>query len=116
MTSKLHNLSLADRFAILKQEIDALTKLGGQVLAAGYMVYNDVQLYYLYLPGNGMLTLEANGFPVVLDVHDEILCEVPECRADLKAFTQIMEQSPDWVKQYRVPLKSDPWLGARYRK
>ena len=26
MTSKLHNLSLADRFAILKQEIDALTK------------------------------------------------------------------------------------------
>ena len=26
MTSKLHHLSLADRFAILKQEIDALTK------------------------------------------------------------------------------------------
>ena len=41
-------------------EIDALTKLGGQVLAAGYMVYNDVQLYYLYLPGNGMLTLDIS--------------------------------------------------------
>ena len=41
-------------------EIDALTKLGGQVLAAGFMVYNDVQLYYLYLPGNGMLTLDIS--------------------------------------------------------
>jgi UDP-GlcNAc:undecaprenyl-phosphate GlcNAc-1-phosphate transferase len=46
-------------------ELDALTKLGGQVLAAGFMVYNGVQLYYLYLPGNGMLVLDLSQASVV---------------------------------------------------
>jgi UDP-GlcNAc:undecaprenyl-phosphate GlcNAc-1-phosphate transferase len=46
-------------------ELDALTKLGGQVLAAGFMVYNGVQLYYLYLPGNGMLVLDISQASVV---------------------------------------------------
>jgi len=82
----------------------------------GLLTENAVMHIEREIMVHGMLTLEANGFPVVLDVHDEILCEVPECRADLKAFTQIMEQSPAWVKQYHVPLKSDPWQGSRYRK
>ena len=34
-------------------ELDALTKLGGQVLAAGFLVLNGVQLYSLNLPGVG---------------------------------------------------------------
>ena len=34
-------------------ELDALTKLGGQVLAAGFMVLNGVQFYSLNLPGVG---------------------------------------------------------------
>jgi UDP-GlcNAc:undecaprenyl-phosphate/decaprenyl-phosphate GlcNAc-1-phosphate transferase len=38
-------------------ELDALTKLGGQVLAAGFLVLNEVQFYYLWLPGNEVLTL-----------------------------------------------------------
>jgi UDP-GlcNAc:undecaprenyl-phosphate/decaprenyl-phosphate GlcNAc-1-phosphate transferase len=38
-------------------ELDALTKLGGQVLAAGYLVLNEVQFYYVWLPGNEVLTL-----------------------------------------------------------
>ena len=32
-------------------ELDALTKLGGQIVAAGYLVLNGVQLYSLNLPG-----------------------------------------------------------------
>ena len=39
-------------------ELDALTKFGGQVLAAGFMVYNGVQFYYIWLPGNEVLTLD----------------------------------------------------------
>jgi UDP-GlcNAc:undecaprenyl-phosphate/decaprenyl-phosphate GlcNAc-1-phosphate transferase len=38
-------------------ELDALTKFGGQVLAAGFMVFNGVQFYYIWLPGNEVLTL-----------------------------------------------------------
>lgn len=39
-------------------ELDALTKLGGQVLAAGFLVLNGVQFYYIWLPGNGQMTLD----------------------------------------------------------
>jgi UDP-GlcNAc:undecaprenyl-phosphate/decaprenyl-phosphate GlcNAc-1-phosphate transferase len=40
-------------------EIDALTKLGGQVLAAAFMVFQGVQFYYIWLPGNGTLSLDG---------------------------------------------------------
>ncbi|MFL6023225.1 MAG: glycosyltransferase family 4 protein [Marmoricola sp.] len=40
-------------------ELDALTKLGGQVVAAGYLVLNGVQLYSIRVPGQtGQLTLD----------------------------------------------------------
>jgi len=39
-------------------ELDALTKLGGQVLAAGFLVLNELQLYYIYLPGSEALALD----------------------------------------------------------
>jgi UDP-GlcNAc:undecaprenyl-phosphate GlcNAc-1-phosphate transferase len=38
-------------------ELDALAKLGGQVVAAAFMVLNGVQLYSLKLPGFGQLLL-----------------------------------------------------------
>ena len=40
-------------------ELDALTKLAGQVLAAGFLVVTGVQFYYIWLPGNGLLTLDS---------------------------------------------------------
>ncbi len=39
-------------------ELDALTKLGGQIVAAGVLVLNDVQLFSLRLPGVGQLSLD----------------------------------------------------------
>ncbi|MEO5652439.1 MAG: MraY family glycosyltransferase [Marmoricola sp.] len=38
-------------------ELDALSKLAGQTVAAGFMVLNDVQLYSLNLPGVGQFVL-----------------------------------------------------------
>jgi len=52
-------------------ELDALTKLGGQVLAAAYLVLNGVQLYSLNLPGVGQFTLDTGQailFSIVLVV------------------------------------------------
>jgi UDP-GlcNAc:undecaprenyl-phosphate GlcNAc-1-phosphate transferase len=52
-------------------ELDALTKFGGQILAAGYLVLNDVQLWSLRLPGVGQLSLDptqAMLFSIVLIV------------------------------------------------
>jgi UDP-GlcNAc:undecaprenyl-phosphate GlcNAc-1-phosphate transferase len=56
-------------------ELDALTKLGGQVLAAAFLVLNHVQFYYIWLPGNGALTIDpaqaalATTFLVVATVN-----------------------------------------------
>jgi UDP-GlcNAc:undecaprenyl-phosphate GlcNAc-1-phosphate transferase len=52
-------------------ELDALTKFGGQVVAAGYLVLNGVQLYSLNVPGVGQVTLDTGQailFSVVLVV------------------------------------------------
>jgi UDP-GlcNAc:undecaprenyl-phosphate/decaprenyl-phosphate GlcNAc-1-phosphate transferase len=38
-------------------ELDALTKLGGQILAAGFLVINQVQYYNFPLPGHGQFSL-----------------------------------------------------------
>lgn len=39
-------------------ELDALTKLGGQLLAAGFMVLNGVRFYSFSLPGVGQFVLD----------------------------------------------------------
>ena len=39
-------------------ELDALTKLGGQIVAAGFMVLNNVQLWSINLPGVGQFVLD----------------------------------------------------------
>jgi UDP-GlcNAc:undecaprenyl-phosphate GlcNAc-1-phosphate transferase len=52
-------------------ELDALTKFGGQILAAGFLVVNDVQLWSLNLPGVGQLSLDPGQailFSIVLIV------------------------------------------------
>ncbi|RNL65250.1 undecaprenyl/decaprenyl-phosphate alpha-N-acetylglucosaminyl 1-phosphate transferase [Nocardioides marmoriginsengisoli] len=52
-------------------ELDALTKLGGQVLAAGYLVLNGVQLYSLRVPGRDQIVLDSTQavlFSIVLIV------------------------------------------------
>lgn len=58
--------------------------------------------------------LEDNGFPVIMEVHDEIVCE--PVTADLDAFRQIMEDVPRWVKDMQIPVHVDVWSGDRYRK
>jgi UDP-GlcNAc:undecaprenyl-phosphate GlcNAc-1-phosphate transferase len=52
-------------------ELDALTKFGGQVVAASFLVLNGVQLYSLNLPGVGQFTLDTGQailFSIVLVV------------------------------------------------
>ncbi len=39
-------------------ELDALTKLGGQLLAAGFLVFNEIQYYSFQLPGGSQFALD----------------------------------------------------------
>jgi DNA polymerase len=62
------------------------------------------------------LTCEANGLPVVLEVHDEVVVEPLVKDADEKAFQQIMLDVDPWVKSIQVPIAVEGWCGNRYRK
>ncbi len=60
--------------------------------------------------------LEKNGFPIILNVHDEWVAEPKEADADLKAFDQIMVDVPDWARQMQIPISVETWAGDRYKK
>ena len=61
------------------------------------------------------LRLEKAGYPIILSVHDEVLCEVPDDPAyTLEEMIKIMCEVPDWAKG--LPVNADGWEGKRYRK
>lgn len=61
-----------------------------------------------------LLRVEAAGFPVVLHVHDEVMSEVDEDKADLEKFVGLLTKSPDWATGF--PISAEGWVGGRYKK
>lgn len=58
--------------------------------------------------------LEAAGFRVVFDVHDEVVIEAPEDNADLHAVTEIMSRSVPWAPD--LPLAAEGWTDYYFKK
>lgn len=87
------------------------TKLYGGILAE-----NITQAVCRDILDDRMFACEAAGLPVALDVHDEVICEVPEKQL-AKArteFDRIMNTAPEWAKGF--PLKTESEIMTRYRK
>ena len=82
----------------------------------GLMTENVVQALARDLMVDAMFKLEKNGFPIVLTVHDEIVCEPLKEDADEKAFQEIMCDTPAWAKKIQVPVAVESWVGDRYKK
>jgi hypothetical protein len=59
------------------------------------------------------LRLENTGFPVILHVHDEVICEVPNS-GNADEFLQLMTALPDWA--VGLPLAAKVWVRERYAK
>lgn len=61
------------------------------------------------------INLEQRGYPVVLHVYDEIVCEIPEGFGSLEEFQAIVEVPPFWAREWPIRAPG-PWRAKRYRK
>ena len=61
-----------------------------------------------------MENLEAADYHIVFDIHDEVVIETPEDRADLEDVVRIMSQPAPWARD--LPLDADGWTGYYFRK
>lgn len=82
----------------------------------GLLTENVVQALARDLLVAAMFKLEANGFPIVLTVHDEALAELLEAHVDELAFKEIMCEGEPWSRELRIPINVETWAGERYRK
>jgi DNA polymerase len=63
---------------------------------------------------DAMIRLENLGFPVVMHVHDEIVCEVLSANANVTRMEEIMTAVPAWATG--LPISAEGWAATRYRK
>ena len=82
----------------------------------GLLTENVVQGLARGLLVAAMMRLERAGYPIVLTVHDECVVEMPEDRADVKAFEQLMAEPTEWAERIGIPIAVEAWAGDRYRK
>ena len=86
----------------------------GQGAYGGLWTENIVSGIARDLLAEAMLRIEAAGYPIVLHVHDEIVCEVPIGFGSTEEFTRLMTRKPAWALE--LPIAASAWTGPRYCK
>jgi DNA polymerase len=80
----------------------------------GLLVENVVQALARDIMVCAMHKCETAGLPVVLTVHDEIICEA--ANPDATLLKLVMEDRPPWAVKMGIPIEAECWVGQRYRK
>lgn len=75
---------------------------------------NIVQATARDLLAQAMLRLRSAGFKIVMHVHDEAVCEVPEGESSVQEICRIMSEVPSWAAG--LPLNADGYECAFYKK
>ena len=86
----------------------------GEGAYGGTWLENAVQAVARDLFAAAMLPLEAAGYRIVLHVHDEIVCEVPEGFGSTDEFLKILTTPPPWAAG--LPLAAKVRNGPRFCK
>lgn len=88
---------------------------GFQYTYSGKLVENCTQALCRDLLANALLNVEANGYPIVLHVHDEIICETPDTPGYTVAeLERLMCELPEWAEGF--PLVAEGAEMKRYAK
>ena len=90
-------------------------------LYGGFLCENMVQAFCRDLMACAMFRAEANGYPVVLTVHDELLTEPPLGFGSSSELARIMSVLPDFAQRHPyfnepMPLAAAAWEDVRYVK
>lgn len=88
---------------------------GFQYTYSGKLVENCTQALCRDLLANALLNVEANGYPIVLHVHDEIICETPDLpEYNVAELERLMCTLPEWAEGF--PLVAEGAEMKRYAK
>ena len=80
----------------------------------GKLVENIVQATARDCLAEAMLRLDRAGYKIVMHVHDEIICEMPEGHGSLEEVIRIMSEPIKWA--YGLILTADGYETKYYRK
>lgn len=81
----------------------------------GKLTENIVQAVSRDILANAIINLHTKNYPVVLHVHDEIVCEVSENFGTVDEMQTIMSIMPSWAHDWPVKA-SGGWRAKRYSK
>ena len=99
-------------------EVDTLNSVTrqwtSQIIWGGLLTENVVQATARDLMAGAMTRLEMAGYPIIMSVHDEIICEVPDNHGTLAEMIDLMVEVPAWAKG--CPIAAEGKEGPRYEK
>lgn len=88
---------------------------GKQYTYSGKLCENLCQAFCRDLLANALITVEEAGWPIILHIHDELVCEVPDTdEYTEKMLENLMCQLPPWAKGF--PLVAEGQRLKRYAK
>jgi len=117
-----HNPRLHQELTPWGKEVSKLTFMGNSMTGweridtyGGKLTENIVQATARDILANALLNLDSAGYPIVLHVHDEICCEVPEGWGTIDEMEKLMGALPEWCKDWPIRAAGG-WRGKRYKK